>query len=736
MSNILDELNTEQKEAVVYNDGPLLVLAGAGTGKTKVLTSKIAYLLETGQAYPSEILAVTFTNKAAREMQERVANILMKDISSMWLSTFHSIANRILRQHAELVYLTPDFTIMDPDDQKRLLKQILLDFHIDIKEFPVKNYANKINEWKDKGYTSDDVLNFNTDFNYFPDIKEVYREYQERCKKLNVCDFGDLLLYNVEIFKQYPEVLQNYINKFSYILVDEYQDTNAIQNTWLKMISGLGVKDNIFITCVGDDDQSIYGWRGAEIKNILKFEKDFENTKIIRLERNYRSTSNILSVASAVIANNKDRHIKTLWTDTNNIGDKVCLECFERDKEEAYAISSKVLDLIKDIQYKDIAILVRAGYQTRIFEEIFISQSIPYRIVGGFKFYDRKEIKDCIAYLKLVKNPADFLAFERIVNVPRRGIGNVTLGKILNEVKGQKVNILDVCEDLCIRETIKGKTAENILQFINDIREWHKQLSEKDHITLTREILHDSGYIDSLIAEKTDESKSALENINEFIRGLAEFQSLSEFLEYVSLATDKTDSINNNSVNIMTIHSAKGLEFDTIFLPGWEEGIFPSPKSVDERNGLEEERRLAYVAITRAKKKLFISYSKIRFDYNELRTTQPSRFIKELPEENLDIINKDTFETTYKNEDEEYENQRVGRYSNYYTPKNNSYSFDDDGEPIIQRNEEFAMKNVAKRVIHPTFGEGVVIKTDGKKLTIAFKSCGVKTIIQDFVKFI
>lgn len=736
MSNILDELNTEQKEAVVYNDGPLLVLAGAGTGKTKVLTSKIAYLLETGQAYPSEILAVTFTNKAAREMQERVSNILMKDISSMWLNTFHSIANRILRQHAELVSLTSDFTIMDPDDQKRLIKQILLDLNIDIKEFPAKNYANKINEWKDKGYTVDDVLNFSIDFNYFPEIKEIYKEYQDRCKKLNVCDFGDLLLYNVEIFKQYPEVLQNYINKFSYILVDEYQDTNAIQNTWLKMISGLGVKDNIFITCVGDDDQSIYGWRGAEIKNILKFEKDFENTKIIRLERNYRSTSNILSVASAVIANNRDRHKKTLWTDTNNIGDKVCLDCFERDKEEAYAISSKVLDLIKDIQYKDIAILVRAGYQTRIFEEIFITQSIPYKIVGGFKFYDRKEIKDCIAYLKLVKNPADFLAFERIINVPRRGVGNVTLGKILNEVKGQKVNILDVCEDLCIRETIKGKTADNILQFINDIREWSKQLTEKDHITLTRDILYGSGYIDSLIAENTDESKSAIENINEFIRGLAEFQSLSEFLEYVSLATDKTDSVNNNSVNIMTIHSAKGLEFDTVFLPGWEEGIFPSPKSVDERNGLEEERRLAYVAITRAKKKLFISYSKTRFDYNELRITQPSRFIKELPEENLNIISKDIFREEYKNEDEEYENQRVGRYNNYYTPKNNSYSFDDDGEPVIQRNEEFTMKNVAKRVIHPTFGEGVVIKTDGKKLTIAFKTCGVKTIIQDFVKFI
>lgn len=738
MSEILDELNEEQKEAVIYNNGPLLVLAGAGTGKTKVLTLKIAYLLETGQAYPSEILAVTFTNKASREMQERVSNLLMKDTSNMWLGTFHSIANRILRRHAELVSLTTDFTIIDTDDQNRLFKQVLTDLGIDTKDYPIKNYANKINEWKDKGINCETVSNLAININYFPEIKEVYKEYQKRCRKLNICDFGDLLLYNVEIFKKYPDILNSYINKFPYILVDEYQDTNSIQHTWLKMISGIGIKDNIFITCVGDDDQSIYGWRGAEIENILKFEKDFKNTKIVRLERNYRSTSNILSVASAIISNNKDRHKKTLWTDSKNCGEKICLKCFDRDKDEAYFISNEILELNEKLQYKDIAILVRAGYQTRIFEEIFISQSIPYKIVGGFKFYDRKEIKDCIAYLKLVRNHSDFLAFERIINVPRRGIGSVTLGKILNEVKGQKIDILNVCEDLCLIGTIKGKASEHILKFVNDIREWSKQLTEKDHISLTKDIIYGSGYIDNLLIEKTDESKNAVENINEFIRGLGEFQSLSEFLEYISLASDKTNSVNDNSVNIMTIHSAKGLEFDTVFLPGWEEGVFPSPRSVDEKNGLEEERRLAYVAITRAKNKLTISYSRTRYEYHELKTMQPSRFISELPEEKLNIINENKFIRDNENEDEEYENQRVGRYNNYYTPKeyNKKYSFDEYGETIIQRNIEEPLKNVAKRVIHSTFGEGVVMKSDGKKLTIAFKNYGVKTIIEDFIKFI
>ena len=734
MSDILDSLNKEQKEAVLYNGGPLLVLAGAGTGKTRVLTSKIAYLIDTGQAFPSEILAVTFTNKASREMQERVANMLMKDVSSMWLGTFHAIGNKILRRHAELVGLTPDFTIIDPDDQTRLIKQIMIDLEIDIKDFQPKNYVNKINEWKDKGICCDSVLDFSIDNNYFPDIKEVYKIYQERTKKLNVCDFGDLLLYNIEIFKNDKDILKNYVNKFQYILVDEYQDTNAIQHSWLKLISGIGLNDNINITCVGDDDQSIYGWRGAEIENILRFEKDFKNTKIIRLERNYRSTSNILSVASAIIANNKDRHEKTLWTDEKNGGEKVSLTCFDRDKEEVYTISNDILDLKNnnDIDYKDIAILVRAGYQTRIFEEIFIAQSIPYKIVGGFKFYDRKEIKDCIAYLKLVKNQSDFLAFERIINVPRRGIGSVTLGKILEEVKGRKANILDVCEGLCVSGVIKGKTAENIIKFVCDIREWSKQLTEINHVDLARRVIEDSGYLDSLIADKTDESKSAIENINEFIKGLGEFQGLSEFLEYISLVTDKTNSVNDNSVNLMTIHSAKGLEFDTVFLPGWEEGIFPSPRSVDERNGLEEERRLAYVAITRAKNRLYISYTKTRYEYGEIKTMQPSRFIKELPEKNLNINDK----VKFVDDDEEYEEKRVGKYNNYYTPKNykkNDYDdiINDDTIPIT-----IQVKNIAKRVIHPTFGEGVIIKRDGKKLTIAFKDVGLKTIIESFVKVI
>jgi len=735
MSDILDKLNLEQKEAVMYNNGPLLVLAGAGTGKTRVLTSKIAFLLQTGQAYPSEILAVTFTNKASKEMQERVANLLLKDVSNIWLGTFHATANKILRRHADLVGLTDDYTIIDQDDQTRLIKQIMIDLDIDIKDYPVKNYVNKINEWKDKGISFDNISDFLVDSNIYPEIKDIYSVYQARCKKLNVCDFGDLLLYNVQIFKEHREIINTYLDKFKYILVDEYQDTNSIQHSWLKIISGNGVKDNINITCVGDDDQSIYGWRGAEIENILKFEKDFKHTKIVRLERNYRSTSNILSVASAVIANNKNRHEKTLWTDSKNSGDKVVLNCFDRDKDEAYSISNEIIELIKDIEYKDIAILVRAGYQTRIFEEIFITQSIPYKIIGGFKFYDRKEIKDCIAYLKLVKNPSDYLSFERIINVPRRGIGTVTLSKILEEVREKNIDVLSACEELCLSGIIKGKTAENLIAFINNIRQWNNDISTKDHITLVKNIIYGSGYIEGLVADKTDDSKSAIENINEFIRGLSEFQNLSEFLEYVGLVNDKTSSTNDNSVNLMTIHSAKGLEFDTVFLPGWEEGIFPSPRSLDERNGLEEERRLAYVAVTRAKNKLLISYSKTRYEYGEIKSMQPSRFVKELPDSNIESHkNSNYIENENYNEDNEYANTRIDKYKNYYTPKGMHKEFDEKLVEIAKDTPVQLIKNIAKRVIHPTFGEGVVIKSDGKKLTIAFKKVGIKTIIKDFIK--
>lgn len=734
MVDILESLNKEQKEAVLKTDGAVLVLAGAGTGKTRVLTSKIAFLLQSGLCYPSEILAVTFTNKASREMQERVANLLGKDISPIWLGTFHSIANKILRQHCELVGLTSDYTIMDPDDQNRLIKQIMIDLEIDTKEYPVKNYVNKINEWKDKGITCDKVLDLGIDFNYYPEIKEIYKIYQDRCKTLNACDFGDLLLLNVEILKKNKDVLMSYVGKFKYILVDEYQDTNSIQHTWLKLISGLGLKDEVNITCVGDDDQSIYGWRGAEIENILKFEKEFKNTKIIKLERNYRSTSNILNVASGIISYNKDRHKKTLWTDSKNIGNKVSLTCFDSDREEAITIANDIINICDKIEYKDIAVLIRAGYQTRIFEEAFISQSIPYKIVGGFKFYDRKEIKDCIAYLRLVKNHFDVLAFERIINVPRRGIGSVALSKIMQEVKGDKKDILDVCEAVCWNGQIKGKTAENLLDFVDKIRKYSNEVSIKDHITLSKEIIYGVGYIESLKTEKTDESKSAIENINEFIRGLAEFSSLGEFLEYISLVNDKTNSTNDNSVNLMTMHSAKGLEFDLVFLPGWEEGVFPSPRSVDERNGLEEERRLAYVAITRAKNNLKISYSKTRYEYGEFKTTQVSRFIKELPEEYLETHNIN-FVSQEELEDEDYSNSRVGRYRNYYQPKN--FNKKDDDDFIISKDTPVKpLQNLAKRVLHPTFGEGVVIRKEGKKLTIAFKNGGLKTIIEDFVKVI
>ena len=740
MTDILEKLNPEQKDAVLQTDGAVLVLAGAGTGKTRVLTSKIAYLLKTGQAYPNEILAVTFTNKASLEMQERVSNLLMSDIQGMWIGTFHSIANKILRTYSDLVGLTPDYTIIEPDEQQKIIKQIMIDLDIDIKDFPVKSYVNKINEWKDKGISSNNLHMLAVDFQYFPSIKEVYEIYQERCKKLNICDFGDLLLYNVEIFKNNKDILNIYLEKFKYILVDEYQDTNAIQHTWLKLISGVNKKDIVNITCVGDDDQSIYGWRGAEIKNILTFEKDFKNTKIIRLERNYRSTSNILNVASAVIENNKNRHKKTLWTDTKNNGEKVYLSCFNKDQEEVYSISDDIAKFIQTIQYKDIAILVRAGYQTRIFEEVFISRTIPYKIIGGFKFYDRKEIKDCIAYLRLIKNPSDFLAFERIINVPKRGVGSVTIGKILERIKGQKINVLNVCEEMCLTGAIKGKTAENIIQFVELIREFSANISVMDHTQLAKELINASGYVSSLITENSDDSKSAIENINEFIRGLEEFSSLSDFLEYISLVNDKTSNTDDNCVKIMTIHSAKGLEFDTVFLPNWEEGVFPSYKSNEDN--IEEERRLAYVAITRAKNRLYISYSKTRYEFGEIKTMKPSRFVKELPRDNLIIIGEELLSNNddyiYDNnyaDDNYYNEERVGKYNNMYQPKNYKKYYDDSDIIISKHTPVKHIDNIAKRVLHPTFGDGVVIKRDGKKLTIAFKSVGVKNIIEDFITY-
>lgn len=727
--SVLDSLNKEQKQAVLYNSGPLLVLAGAGTGKTRVLTSKIAYIIYNQLAYPSQILAVTFTNKAANEMKERVSRLVYSDVSNLWIGTFHSIAAKILRRHSDLVGLSSDFTIIDPDDQKRLIKQVMLEFNLDIKEFPPKNFAHKINQWKDKGYLPLHVKNSFFDKRHYPRIKDIYSTYQDRLKKLNACDFGDLLLYNVEIFRNNPSILSIYLDKFRYILVDEYQDTNAVQHTWLKFISGSGVKSIINICCVGDDDQSIYGWRGAEIENILRFEKDYKGTKIVRLERNYRSTGNILDLASSLITNNNRRHKKVLWTERDNRGEKVEVHSFPDDRSETSSIAFKIKSLKgENRDYKDMAILIRAGYQTRIFEEVFMSMAIPYKIIGGLKFYERREIKDCIAYLRLVKNPNDVLAFERIVNVPKRGVGAVTVNKILQRMKETNMPVLDTVVFMCREGSIKGKARDALRKFADCVLKWNSLMDSEELTKFVKDALEEFGYIQYLKTEKNEEAKARCENVEEFVKSLEDFESLDEFLEYVSLVNEnKQKNTSKDAVNIMTIHSAKGLEFDTVFLPAWEEGIFPSPKSVEKRDGLEEERRLAYVAITRTKKNLSISYAKRRYGFGEIHLATPSRFIAELPSGNIlrkdmDLSGSDDAYNYVSNLQTNDSYLGKFRYRKYkakkkYTPKINE-------------------KTLAKMVRHDVFGEGVIIARNGEKLTIAFKEVGLKTILKSFVEIL
>jgi DNA helicase II / ATP-dependent DNA helicase PcrA len=742
MNEFLTSLNVEQKEAVLHNEGPLLILAGAGTGKTRVLTSRIANLIYNGFASPFQILAVTFTNKAANEMKERIGNLIYGDVSNLWIGTFHSIAAKILRRHCEILGLKPDFTIIDPDDQTRLIKKIMEDFRIDIKEFLPKNYTHKINEWKDKGYTPEYIKNSYFDKKYYPDLRDVYSQYQTRLKQLNVCDFGDLLLYNVELFQAFPEILAIYLDKFKYTLVDEYQDTNAIQHIWLQLISGLNKKKVVNICCVGDDDQSIYGWRGAKIENILKFENDYKKTKIIRLERNYRSTSNILEIASSLITNNNNRHEKTLWTKSENQGEKVTVFCFVDDRDEARSTANEIQGLIKQkLDYKDIAILVRAGYQTRLFEESFMSLAIPYKIVGGLKFYERREIKDCIAYLRLIKNPADGLAFERIVNLPKRGIGSVTLSKIFEQSKKGGLNFLESAKTLCDFGEIKGGTKEILMNFVDSLYKWHNLIDNISHTELASKALEEFGYLEYVKNEKDENAKARLENIEEFIRGLEEFENLGDFLEYVSLVNDpKNQNDLPNSVNVMTIHAAKGLEFDTVFLPGWEEGVFPSPKSTAESDRLEEERRLAYVAITRAKRKLYISYARRRYTFGEVQVTTASRFLQELPKKNILEVNKGVL--TSDDEVLDYvnslENDEIFLTKKHFYSKDIEYKrknyYRKAKKISLQDNVFLNKKTMAKMVSHKIFGDGVILSEFSGKCKVAFKNGGIKTILKSFLE--
>jgi len=651
-SEYLDDLNNAQKEAVLCLDGPLLIVAGAGSGKTKVLTSRIAHIINEKKAFPNQILSVTFTNKAAKEMQNRVSSILNSEATGLpWLGTFHSICAKLLRKHATAAGLTSNFTIIDTDDQVRLIKNICKAENIDIKQLAPKYILSIIDRWKNKGFYPNEVIINKSDI-YEKTVLPLYKIYQQKLIDLNACDFGDLILHVVKILENNSDIREIYSNNFKYILVDEYQDTNYIQSRRLYLLS----EKYKNICCVGDDDQSIYSWRGAEIKNFLEFDQVYKNSKVVRLEKNYRSSQNILSVASNLIANNQNRVGKTLKT-TMEEGDLVKLNCFKNGKDEAIGISDEIeKKLKKKFSYNNIAILVRAIFQTREFEERFLKIGLPYRILGGTKFYERSEIKDCVAYLRLIHQPKDDLAFDRIVNNPKRSIGDSTTKLIHEYSKENKVSLEIASKKLIEQNLIKPKTKIGLSSFLFLMDKWRNDLNIKktSHVKILQLVLDESGYSAMLKNKKDVDNEHRLENIKELLSALKEFDSLESFLEHVALATAIDQDWEGEKINMMTMHGSKGLEFDVVFLPGWEEGLFPHQKSIEEKgqSGLEEERRLAYVGITRAKKKALISFSMNRFYQGDWIDSMASRFIEELPEK---FLEKNSFFDDTKDENDDFE---------------------------------------------------------------------------------
>ena len=652
-SEYYNNLNENQKEAVSHLNGPLLIVAGAGSGKTRVLTSRIAHIIKKNKAFPNQILAVTFTNKAAKEMQIRVSKLLKKEATGLpWLGTFHSISAKLLRKHAAAVGLKSNFSIMDQEDQIKLIKNICKAENVDIKKISPKYILAIIDKWKNKGFYPNDVTLKRKD-PLEKNFLNIYKIYQQKLIDLNAADFSDLILHTVKIFEKYKDISEMYSKKFKYILVDEYQDTNFIQSEWLKHLA----KHNQNICCVGDDDQSIYSWRGAEIKNFLEFDKIYENTKIIRLEKNYRSTQNILNVASKLIENNQNRVGKNLFSNQDE-GELISLNCFRNAKDEAIDIGSEIEFLKKKYSLNEMAILVRAIFQTREFEERFLKVGIPYRIIGGTKFYERAEIKDCVAYLRSVYQPLDDLSFERIINVPKRSIGDTTI-KLINEYTKKACLSLEASSRKLIEENkIKPKTKIGLNSLLNFLEKWRNDLKNKtNHNKLLQIILDESGYSEMLKNKKDLENENRLENIKELLNAMKEFDNLESFLEHVALATSLDQDWKGEKVNLMTMHASKGLEFDIVFLPGWEEGLFPHQKSIEEKgeNGLEEERRLAYVGITRAKRLAKISFSMNRYYQGDWMDSMASRFIDELPDEH---VKKNNF-TEEQEEDFEF-NQDIG----------------------------------------------------------------------------
>ena len=725
----LQSLNPSQRIAVETTNGPVLVLAGAGTGKTKVLTSRLAYLLKNGLAFPSQILSVTFTNKAANEMKHRVSALMGgAAVEGWWLGTFHALAARMLRRHAELVGLTSGFTILDQDDQVRLLKQLMEAENIDTKKWPAKLIADKISSWKDKGWTPSDVGVDACGDMANGKILLLYSQYQARLKTLNAADFGDLLLHMISIFKdpKNSDVLADYHRRFQYVLVDEYQDTNVAQYLWLRLLA----KGSGNICCVGDDDQSIYGWRGAEVDNILRFERDFSGAVVVRLEENYRSTGHILAAANAVIANNEGRLGKELYTNIGD-GEKILIKGLWDGEAEARWIGEEIESLQhKKFNLDDMAVLVRAGFQTREFEERFIKLGLPYRVIGGPRFYERLEVRDALAYLRVVNQRDDDLALERIINTPKRGLGDTTLQTLYTHARAKGISLYNAIFDLTQTDDLKPKVKGTLMRLMDDFERWRSLASTINHMELAGIVLDESGYTDMWKADKSPDSPGRLENLKELVSGMEEFETLPIFLEHVSLVMENQNNVQGDQITIMTLHGAKGLEFKTVFLPGWEEGLFPSQRSMDENGlkGLEEERRLAYVGITRARERAYISYVGNRRMYGNWINSIPSRFVDEIPQEHA-VVENDMVQMGGQGRSSHWDSS--GFQNNFSARKVLSSAQDDS---FIQSSSAHGF-NRGDVVFHEKFGNGKILNIDGQKLDIIFDGGGgSKRVIDSFVK--
>ncbi|MEO1205839.1 MAG: UvrD-helicase domain-containing protein [Pseudomonadota bacterium] len=785
-ADYLSGLNPEQRKAVETLDGPVLVLAGAGTGKTRVLTTRIAHILATNRCRPGSILAVTFTNKAAREMKERIGALVGSAVEGMpWLGTFHAIGVKILRRHAELAGLKSGFTILDTDDQIRLLKQVIEAEGLDKDRWPARQLAGQIDSWKNKGLTPDKVPK-NEAF-VFGGGKgaKLYAAYQSRLKDLNACDFGDLLLETLSIFLKHPDILAEYHRRFRYILVDEYQDTNVAQYMWLRLLA----QGSPNVCCVGDDDQSIYGWRGAEVDNILRFDTDFPGATVIRLERNYRSTGHILAAAAGLISANESRLGKTLFTD-GDLGDKVGVSGHWDDEEEARTLIDGIENKQRDgANLNDIAILVRASYQMRVLEDRLITTGVPYRVIGGPRFYERAEIKDAIAYLEITFNPSHDLKFERIVNTPKRGIGDTSVKKVRAFARAKGIPVYQAARHIVETEEITGKARKALGNLVKDFDRWRAQIDTLRHTELAELILDESGYTAMWQSDRSPQAASRLENLKELVRFMHDFENLQGFLEHVSLVMDVDQGNDGDRVSVMTLHAAKGLEFDTVYLPGWEEGLFPSQRTLDESGqaGLEEERRLAYVGITRAKLNGHISFAQNRRNRGLYQSAIPSRFIDELPEAHVEVVEATSpFGGAYQNFGTMYGDTGGGNFgranpygqsrfdatdaqgsdTTYNTPgwaraqerwANADKGASSNGQPrkmkssptksarrtsapitiegeLVASSTSQSDFEIGERVFHQKFGYGRITEVEGNKLTIDFEKSGAKRVVDAFVE--